>query len=390
MKKAPRVQLARNQIDIEDKAKMTRHARIHVQAALATGQLTLDQWDARRTEDGMVSVIDVIADVTGKTAHYASNVYNDLVREERVPDCEKRSLPPRSHLSVSRNPGHTQRRSGGFSCAVQPTPVATAAEMVEIVWQLPGTADFRRNCAQTVVRYLGGDESLVDEIRRNRAAQERLARDDPTHTARVFGEAVEAEAAGSAPDAAERAEKRRRMRAETDQLEIQNLNTCAQALSACVQALAAIGQNLDDSMIWSYRDRMSNLMRGDANAEQQESNDAGGFLAQTRGMAASLVEKLRIPFGRIAARRLRERDGLPHDAPLPKLRKRCGGSDINVTLFRVPQDAGVLEAAYEELLRSSHYAEATGNQQQASGATHPTQQAGQQRGYQRLFFPRAA
>ena len=131
--------------------------------------------------------------------------------------------------------------------------MATAAEMVEIVWQLPGTAEFRRNCAQTVVRYLGGDETLVDEIRRNRAAQEHLARDNPTHTARVFGEAVEAEAASSAPDTAERAEKRRRMRAETDQLEIQNLK-------ACVDALAAIGQDLDDAMIWSYRDRMSNLL----------------------------------------------------------------------------------------------------------------------------------
>ena len=161
-------------------------------------------------------------------------------------------------------------------------------------------------------------------------------------------------------------------------------------MHACAAALANIGESMDDAMLWSYRDRLSNLMRGGANAEQQDTIDAGGFLAQTRGMAASLVEKLRIPFGRIAARRLRERDGLPHDAPLPKLRKRCGGSDINVTLFRVPQDVGVLEAAYEELLRSSHYAGATGNQQQASGATHPTQQSGQHRGHQRPFFPWAA
>ena len=197
-----------------------------------------------------------------------------------------------------------------------------------------------------MVRYLGGDETLVDEIRRNRAAQERLARDNPTHTARVFGEAVEAEAASSAPDTADRAEERRRMRAETDQLEIQNLHACA-------AALANIGASMDDAMLWSYRDRLSNLMRGGANAEQQDTIDAGGFLAQTQGMAASLVEKLRIPFGRIAARRLRERDGLPHDAPLPKVKKQVDGSDTYVTLFRVPQDAGVLEAAYEELLGSS-------------------------------------
>ena len=83
------------------------------------GQLNPDNWDARRTEDGKVSVVDVIADVTSKTHRYASNIYRDLVREERVPECEVRHLPPRSHLSVSWNSGHTQRRFGGFSGAAQ-------------------------------------------------------------------------------------------------------------------------------------------------------------------------------------------------------------------------------------------------------------------------------
>ena len=111
-------------MNMQEKAKMTRSTRDRIQAALATGQLTLDQWDARRTEDGKVSVIDVIADVTGKTPHYASNVYNGLVREERAPDCEKRSLPPRSHSSGSRNPGHTQKRPGGFAGIARLTAIA--------------------------------------------------------------------------------------------------------------------------------------------------------------------------------------------------------------------------------------------------------------------------
>ena len=115
------------------------------------GQLNLDTWDARRTEDGRVSVIDVIADVTGKTHRYASNVYRDLVREERVPECEVRPLPPRSSSLASWNSG-SQRVQRGGARFDQETPVATAAEMVEIIWQLPGTAEFRRNCAQTVVR----------------------------------------------------------------------------------------------------------------------------------------------------------------------------------------------------------------------------------------------
>ena len=64
-------------------------------------------------------------------------------------------------------------------------------------------------------------------------------------------------------------------------------------------ALANIGESMDDVMRWSYRDRVSNLMRGGGgeSAEQQDSTDAGRYLEHTQGMAARLVEKLRIPFG---------------------------------------------------------------------------------------------
>lgn len=46
------------------------------------------------------------------------------------------------------------------------TPVADLATLVEIVWELPGkTAQkFRRQSAKYIVRILGGDPSLVDEI----------------------------------------------------------------------------------------------------------------------------------------------------------------------------------------------------------------------------------
>ena len=63
--------------------------------------------------------------------------------------------------------------------------------MVEIIWQLQGTAEFRRNCAKLTVRFLGGDETLVDKVRANKAAQEELAESNPTHPARIFGEAGE-------------------------------------------------------------------------------------------------------------------------------------------------------------------------------------------------------
>ena len=365
-------------MNMQEKAKMTTKRRL--QAGLAEGQLTLDQWDARRTEDNKVSVVDVIADVRSVTHNYAAQLYQRMLKEERVPECEMRPLHPR-HVTAPRS--DIQKRAGGFSHAAQPTPVATAAEMIQIVWQLPGTAEFRRNCAHTIVRYLGGDESLVDEIHRNRAAQERLAKDNPSHSARVFGEAVEAEAAHNAPNAEERAAKLRRECAEIVQLENQNVQHELQNLTACVDALKAMGQDLDDAMNWSYRDRISHLLRGGAAAEKIDTIDAGGYLTRTQGMSASLVKKLRIVFGRIAARRLRERDGLPRDAPLPKVKKQIEGTDAYVTLFRVPQDVGVLEAAYQELLGSEQYADATNDQ----ASDQSTQSA--RRGMQRLFNPRA-
>ena len=147
-----------------------------------------DNWTARKTDDNKVSVIDVIADVSKKNYKYASNLYKRLVHEGRITQCESRALAPRA---VSPNVGPIKGQAKGFSSALQLTPVATAAEMVEIVWQLPGTADFRRNCAQLTVRYLGGDESLIGEVQANRRAQEELAVTQPDHPARAFGEAVE-------------------------------------------------------------------------------------------------------------------------------------------------------------------------------------------------------
>jgi hypothetical protein len=375
----------------EQTADMVRPTKVQVQAQLATGQLTLDQWDARRTEDGKVSVIDVIADITGKTHHHASNVYNRLREEQRISECEVRPLPPRSHLGVASKLGCTQRRSGGFSGASQETPVANAAEMISIVWQLPGTAEFRRNCAQTVVRYLGGDETLVDEIRTNRAAQEQLAATNPAHPARVFGEAVETETAASSATPAEtleeRAQKIRRVRLDNDHMEVRNLQLC-------MQALTDIGESADDAMRWSYRDRVANLLRGEvvgSDAQEQKTIDAGTYLCKIRCMAANIVEKLRSKFGRIAARRKRERDGLARNAPLPTRRKVVNGQDTDVVLYQNPQDMEVLDGAYAELLGSTEFAEATalrasGQRAQSSQAGHQSQQiAPAQR---RIFFPR--
>ena len=75
----------------------------------------------------------------------------------------------------------------------QNTPVADARGIVGIILHLPGraTADFRKQAASVMVRYLGGDLCLVDEVAAICLAQEQLPEN---HPARLFGQTVESEA----------------------------------------------------------------------------------------------------------------------------------------------------------------------------------------------------
>ena len=79
----------------------------------------------------------------------------------------------------------------GRGGARTPIPVASAEEIVRLLHALPGDSEFKRNAANVLVRYLGGDETLAAEVSENRAAQEQLAAENPDHPARIFGEAVE-------------------------------------------------------------------------------------------------------------------------------------------------------------------------------------------------------
>ena len=125
--------------------------------------------------------------------------------------------------------------------------------MVEIIWQLPGTAEFRHNCAKFTVRYLGGDESLVEEVRANRAAQEELAASNPTHPARIFGEAVVL--ATPATSAELQAQHTRQLRIENDRSELT-------MLKELTQFIGGLGLPPNTALTWSCRDRASNILRG--------------------------------------------------------------------------------------------------------------------------------
>ncbi|KAI9549641.1 hypothetical protein GHT06_003827 [Daphnia sinensis] len=74
-------------------------------------------------------------------------------------------------------------------------PIADAKGLVRIILALngPKVAAFKSAAAELLVRYLGGDETLVNEVRANRALQESLSE---SSGARMFGEYVESGAAG--------------------------------------------------------------------------------------------------------------------------------------------------------------------------------------------------
>ena len=79
------------------------------------------------------------------------------------------------------------------------TCVTDAKGIVEVIMLLPGqqAARVRRQAAELLCRYVGGDLALVDEVCRNRGFQEQLAVQAPEDPRRLFGEVVEATAGGS-------------------------------------------------------------------------------------------------------------------------------------------------------------------------------------------------
>ena len=126
-------------------------------------------------EPPRISVIDTIALVTGQSQSNSHNVWQRL--SEAYPEAS-------TNCTSFKFPGRGQWRE---------TPVADARGIVEIIMVLPGraAAQVRKAAANVMVRYLGGDLSLVDEVAANRLTQQQLEEDDP---ARIFGQTVESEA----------------------------------------------------------------------------------------------------------------------------------------------------------------------------------------------------
>jgi hypothetical protein len=138
----------------------------------------------RRTPTGEYALMDIGMAITGKDAHDSAQdlrIVMDRYPEFATPEMGENL----SHF-------HFQQRGPKF-----PTMVGKLAKVVEYIMLLPGktAARVRVKAATILVRYLGGDLRLIDEVRRLRGVQEHLAEVDPEDWRRAFGEAVEQDAA---------------------------------------------------------------------------------------------------------------------------------------------------------------------------------------------------
>jgi len=170
-----------------------------------------------------VSILDAIALITGHSPTVCSHTLQHL----------KEAYPEVGHLlSNFRFAGRGQRD----------TPVADVRGIVEIIMVLPGraAAQMRKAAANVMVRYLGGDLSLVDEVAANRLTQEQLDEDDP---ARLFRQTVESEAL-------------KRKREEVELMEMDGRLKRARVQAATDVARLTLGALTDLDLPVSDRDKM--------------------------------------------------------------------------------------------------------------------------------------
>ena len=265
-----------------------------------------------------VSVYDVIGAITCKNGDDSGKAYRRLM--EQFP--EVRTAGPDIKFA-----GQGQRA----------TPVADAREITEIIMLLSGrgAAQFRKKSAGVVVRYIGGDPTLVEEIAANRLAQESLPEDHPM---RLFGETVESEAL-----------KRKREEVQLAELDLQLIEIKGRAKKARVvgvaesvepglQCIRNLGLPIDDRA----RARANDLIQP---AVFEETHDAPDdpeicirqFLQQKGIRDASMDSRV----GKLA------KQLLLNESPqfvFPKKSIYCNGQMLEANIWRTSQK-GYLEQA---------------------------------------------
>ncbi len=298
----------------------------------------MDLTRVRKTADGKVSVIDVITQMKKCTGNYAAQVYKRLLEEERVPKCEVHSIV------------HTASEGSTANCSrpTTRTPVATAAEIVEIVWQLPGTSEFRRNCAKVCVRYLGGDATLVEEVRENRRLQEQLREEAPDHPARVFGEAVESIESEAVKRKREELELKR-LDAEISQLEYATKRARVQNYADAYASLEVHGIRMDDRNRQALKDYVDSTLQPSCGHALQDTPVKELCIRTFLLQYTKTPQKVECTFGRAVAKLKREE--LVKAGNEPTLQKKTvyvNGQAVQANLY-FESDRALMETAWMAL-----------------------------------------
>ena len=254
------------------------------------------------------------------------------------------------------------------------TPCFDARGCVMLINLLPGpkAAAWRLGTADLLVRFLGGDPSLVAEIQRNAEAQEALRVANPQHPARLFGEAVEAASGDRASvllkrkrDELELDERRENVEERRAKTEKMRMETRFDLVHKTLGLFEKMG-TLDDRTKIMLSDYSRSVFLGPSSRScgplMLAGEPAGGQEAAPREEVTiedialkmgyrrppqSEIGSWRIRLGRVAARLYREN----HSGNDPPTTKRyCNGTIRDVKCYFKSDDIAILEQAVIECM----------------------------------------
>lgn len=270
------------------------------------------------------SVLDVIQLVTGCQQKNATRTFDSI--SEKFPDVLQK-------VKDFKFPGQGQR----------PTPVAYLKDLIEIAWLCPGRSakEFRRTGAVTLCRALGGDLSLVDEIR---ARHGDVSADE--QEALLAGTGVTAaEANGQALAATDQ----RKVLADIEMTQAQAAKLRAEAEATAMQTyerLVAYGEREDDERDKLYfKDAARNFIRSRFPAlefkQESTQEDVQVTISEVAGdMGVRLRRGIESRIGKVAAALYRDR----HGTSPPKHLRFVDGAVRAVNLY-FERDRDLLEEA---------------------------------------------
>ena len=270
------------------------------------------------------SVLDVVQLVTNCGRAHASETFSGVV--EKFPDVNDK-------IGNFKFPGQGQRL----------TPVAHLATLIEIAWLCPGkhAKEFRRTGAVTLCRALGGDLSLVDEIRERHAEvaegeQEALLAGTGVTVAEANGQALV-----PTYDQA-------RYTAETDML-VARVKAAVLANYERMMELSRTGEDERDRLF--FIDAARNYIRTNlplAAGNQLEASGSSSEPITISGVAEAMGVRLRrgdeSGIGRVLARLYRQR----HGKDPPKHKQYVDGAVRAVNSY-FEKDRALVEEAVREV-----------------------------------------